>query len=68
MKSMVLGRMVDPAVRAPGVLLRRAVAAVVVAAVLSGLVLAYGKGCSSTASRSRPSSTTPVARSRPAPT
>ena len=44
MKSMVLGPMVDPAIRAPGVLLRRAVAAVVVAAVLSSLVLAYGKG------------------------
>ena len=44
MKSMVLGPMVDPAIRAPGVLLRRAVAAVVVAAILSSLVLAYGKG------------------------
>jgi phospholipid/cholesterol/gamma-HCH transport system substrate-binding protein len=44
MKSMVLGTMVDPGVRQPGILLRRAVAAVVIAIVLSSLVLAYGKG------------------------
>ena len=44
MKSMVLGTMVDPAVRQPGVLLRRAVAAVVIAIVISSVVLAYGKG------------------------
>jgi phospholipid/cholesterol/gamma-HCH transport system substrate-binding protein len=44
MKSMVLGPMVDPAIRAPGILFRRSIAAVVVAAVLSSLVLAYGKG------------------------
>ena len=44
MKSMVLAPMVDPAIRKPGVLLRRAVAALVVAAVLGALVLAYGQG------------------------
>lgn len=44
MKSMVLASMVDPAVRTPGVLLRRSLAAMVVAAVLAALVLAYGQG------------------------
>jgi len=44
MKSMVLGSMVDPAIRRRPVLLRRAAAAVVVAIVLSSLVLAFGKG------------------------
>jgi virulence factor Mce-like protein len=44
MKSMVLGPMVDPAIRSPAILFRRSVAAIVVAAVLSSLVVAYGKG------------------------
>lgn len=44
MKSMVLAPMVDPAIRAPGVLMRRAVIAIVVGAVLGALVLAYGQG------------------------
>ena len=44
MKSMVLAPMVDPSVRQPAVLLRRAAAAIVIAVVLSSAVLAYGKG------------------------
>ena len=44
MKSLVLAPMVDPAIRRPEVLLRRAVAAIVVAAVLVALVVAYGQG------------------------
>jgi phospholipid/cholesterol/gamma-HCH transport system substrate-binding protein len=41
---MVLAPMVDPAIRKPGVLLRRAVTALVVVVVLGALVLAYGQG------------------------
>ena len=44
MKSLVLGSMVDPAIRTPAILLRRSVAGVIVAAILASLVLAYGQG------------------------
>jgi virulence factor Mce-like protein len=44
MKTMAIATMVDPSVRQRGVLLRRAVVALVVGAVLAAFVLAFGKG------------------------